>query len=356
MPFNRPTLKELADRLIADTESRLTGTDPRLRRSYLNALTRSSSGAHHELYGFLLWIARQAFPDTAEDSELDQWTRIWGVNRVAATGAAGSVAVTGTAATNIPAATVWQTGDGRRYTSGAAAVVAAAGTVSVDVTADVAGVGGNIADQTRLTLTRPIANIQSAAAADGDFAGGADEESDDALQARLLFRLKNPPQAGTKEDYERWAREAHSSVTRAWTRAIARGLGTVDVYMMTDDATANGIPTAAVVAAVQTYIDDDRRPVTADVDAIAPTPKVLDITITNVDPSTQAVQDAVMAELKDLVTRDTEPGGTLLVSRIREAISTAQGELDHELTTPVADTDALDAEIIVLGAVTFAVI
>ena len=150
------------------------------------------------------------------------------------------------------------------------------------------------------------------------------------------------------------ARGAHPDVTRAWVaRALARGLGTVDVYVMTDDATANGIPTAAVVAIVQAYIDA-RRPVTADVDVFAPTAEELDITINNATPSTQAVQDAIEAELGDLIRRESEPGGTILISRIREAISTAQGETDHELTAPVADVAvAASAEISVLGTVTF---
>ena len=91
MPFDRPGLAVLDERLAADIESRLPGTDPKLRRSLLGILARAVAGAHHELYGYLDWIARQAFPDTADAAELDRWSRIWGVQRLAATRAAGTV-------------------------------------------------------------------------------------------------------------------------------------------------------------------------------------------------------------------------------------------------------------------------
>ena len=45
MPYDRPTLEELTDQLIADIDSRLEGTDPRLRRSFLGVLSQSLSGA-----------------------------------------------------------------------------------------------------------------------------------------------------------------------------------------------------------------------------------------------------------------------------------------------------------------------
>ena len=63
--------------------------------------------------------------------------------------------------------------------------------------------------------------------------------------------------------------------------------------------------------------------------------------------------DAIEAELADLIRRESEPGGTLLVSHIREAISTAQGETDHELTSPTADVTVQATQITTLGTVTF---
>ena len=83
MPYDRPTLAELDAQSRADVVSRLPGTDPLLRRSYIGALIRSMAGGLHELYGFQEWIADQAFPDTAEAAELLRWAAIWGLTPVA---------------------------------------------------------------------------------------------------------------------------------------------------------------------------------------------------------------------------------------------------------------------------------
>ena len=96
MPYDRPTLAELDAQSRADVVSRLPGTDPLLRRSYIGALVRSMAGGLHELYGFLQWIADQAFPDTAEAAELLRWAAIWGLAPVPAAKAEGAILVEGT--------------------------------------------------------------------------------------------------------------------------------------------------------------------------------------------------------------------------------------------------------------------
>ena len=121
---------------------------------------------------------------------------------------------------------------------------------------------------------------------------------------------------------------------------------------MTDDAQDDGIPDTATVTTVDDYIQA-RRPVTADVTVSAPAASALNIVINNVEPSTQPVMDAIEAELADLIRRESEPGGTLLVSHIREAISTSQGETDHELTSPTANVTVQDTQITTLGTVSF---
>ena len=219
-------------------------------------------------------------------------------------------------------------------------------------TAVVAGAAGNAAAGVLVTAVSPIAGLVSQATVATALAGGADIESIASVRARLLVRIQSPPRGGTVEDYQFWALSAHPDVTRAWARPLAGGLGTVTVYFMTDDATANGIPNAATVTAVEDYIEG-LRPVTADVTVAAPAAVALAISINNVVPMTQAVQDAVEAELADLIRREAEPGGTLLVSHIREAISTSAGETDHELTSPLMNVTVQATQITTLGTVTF---
>ena len=352
MPFDRPSIDEIDANQRADIVSRLPGTDPLLRRSYIGALSRAIAGGLHELYGFQQWIADQGFPDTAEAAELLRWAAIWGLTPVPAAKAEGAILVEGTSGTVVPAATLWRSGSEQDYMSDAEFTIPAAGSGNIDVTAAVAAAAGNAPVGVILSLVNPVAGLVSQANVSTALAGGADIESDASVRARVLSRIQTPPRGGTVDDYQFWAQSAHPDVTRSWGRALASGLGTVTVYVMTDDATTDGIPDAATVTTVDDYVQA-RRPVTADVTVAGPVAQPLDIAINNVMPSTQAVRDAIEAELSDLIRRETDPGGTLLVSHIREAISTSQGETDHELTSPVADVTVQATEITTLGTVTF---
>ena len=119
---------------------------------------------------------------------------------------------------------------------------------------------------------------------------------------------------------------------------------------MMDDSYGDGIPLAADVTAMQAYMDRV-RPVTAAVTVAAPIAVPLDFEIAGLDPVSRSVRDAVEAELRDLIRREAKPGGTLLISHIREAISIAAGENDHRLISPVADVGVSIGRIITFGTV-----
>ena len=53
MPFTKPTLQEIVDRIDSDIQSRITGATTFLRRSILKVLGRVLAGAIHLLYGYL---------------------------------------------------------------------------------------------------------------------------------------------------------------------------------------------------------------------------------------------------------------------------------------------------------------
>ena len=352
MPFNRPTLATLTGRIAADVESRIAGAFTRLRHSVLGVLTRMLAGAFHELYGYVDWIARAIFPDTAQSTELRRWAAIWGVVPHAATRATGTLTVTGTAGATVPDRTVWRSADTSAEYASTAAAVLASGTATVAVAATVAGVAANAPTGQPVSMLSPVAGVASDAVVATAIAGGADAEGDDALRERLLARIRRPPSLGTTGDYEQWARAAHPDVTRVWTQALASGLGTATVRFMTDDATANGIPEAAVVSVVDTYIQA-RRPVTAQITVEAPAAVALNVTIDDLVTDTPAVRAAVEAEIADLVRRESKPGGTILLSHIREAISSALGEIDHTLVSPTADVAHTTSQIAVPGTVTW---
>lgn len=354
MPFERPSLTDLNEAALADFETRLPGVDARLRRSVLNVLARIEAAGLHGLYGYLDWMSQQVMPDTAEAEFLDRWATIWGLARKAPSVAAGLVAFTGTSGTIVPAGTLVQRSDGRSYAT-ASDIVLIVGTGTASVTDTAPGLAGNAAAGSRLVLTSPVVGVQSTALIGvGGITGGADDEADAALLARLLARIRQAPHGGAAADYVAWGLEV-PGVTRVWVRPSWMGLGTVGVLFVTDNDPAGIIPGPAKAAEVQAYIDaPSRRPVTADVFVIAPTPKALNLTITGLSPASAVVKAAIVAELADLLRREAEPGQPVLVSHIREAISTAAGEIDHALTDPSADVTCAVHELIVPGAITWA--
>jgi uncharacterized phage protein gp47/JayE len=350
MPFSRPTLSELIDRAASDIETRLPGTDARLRRSNLNVLARVHAGAVHGLYGYLDWLALQLMPDTAEAEHLARWASIWGVTRKAAAAATGNVTFSGTNGTVISAGTLIQRADGAQFTTDAEGTISA-GSATVAVTASVAGADGNTAASTSLTLVSPIAGINTTATvAAGGLSGGSDEEDDDSLRERLISRTQQQPHGGADFDYETWALEV-AGVTRAWVYPQELGLGTVTVRFVRDDDVSI-IPDAGEVAAVQAYIDA-RRPVTAAVTVVAPTAVPLDFEISGLNPNNTTVKAAIEAELEDLLRREAEPGGTILISHIREAISAAAGEYDHVLVSPSANVPHTPGQLATMGTITW---
>lgn len=349
MPFARPTLPELIDRVTTDISGRVTGVQSAvLRRSLLGILARSEAGAVHMLYGFLEWAAKQAIIDTAEKEYLERWAAIWKVFRKAADYATGAALLTGTVGSTVPAGTILQRQDGVQYRVLADGVFVST-TLQSTVVALEAGAAGDTSAGTPLFLLSPVAGVQSTGSAATDIDGGLDVESDPQLLSRLLKRIRKPPHGGAASDYELWALEV-PGVTRVWVYPLQVGAGTVTVLFVCDGE-ANMIPPPAKVAEVQTYINA-RRPVTAEAFVAAPVADPLNMTV-KLSPNTAAVQAAVRAEVADLIVRDSRPGSPTLISRLREAVSIAAGEADNAIVTPTADVAHATGHMAVPGAITF---
>lgn len=349
MPFARPTLPDLIARASADIEAALPGTDARLRRSNLAVLSRMHAGALHGVYGYLDWMAAQLMVDTAETVFLDRYAGIWGVFRVPASFATGTVSITGTSGVVVPSGIVLQRSDGAQYAS-TADVTVVGGVASIPVAAVVAGADGNGDAGTQMAFVQPVGGVASAGVvAAGGLVQGADREQDEALRQRILQRIQQPPMGGSKSDYVAWALQV-PGVTRAWCYPLEGGPGTV-VLRFVRDSDESLIPDAAEVEAVQAYIDD-LRPVCAQVSVQAPVAAPLNLTIT-LTPNTAAVRAAVTAEVADVLQREALPGGTILLSHLREAISVAAGETNNVLVTPTNDVVYGAGQMPVLGVITW---
>ncbi|PHX39826.1 baseplate J protein [Pseudomonas sp. NZIPFR-PS2] len=340
MPFETPTLPVLVSRTQSDLAS------DALRRSDAQVLSRALSGTAYGLYGYLDWIAEQILPDTAGEETLERIANLrLSQPRKAAQPAEGTASFTAAAGRVVDVDTVMQSNDGRAYRI-TESVTTVAGTNTAKLEAVDAGMLGNIETGMVLTLIQPVEGLVSTftVLAPG-LIGGIAQESVESLRARVVRSYRVIPHGGSADDYETWALEV-PGVTRAWCRRNFLGPGTVGVFVMRDDD-ANPIPDPAQLAEVKAYIEP-LRPVTAELYVLAPVqvPVVYQIRLT---PDTSAVRAAVVVQLQDLHNREAGLGDTLLISHIRESISSATGETDHDLVLPAADVPSASNQLLTFG-------
>jgi uncharacterized phage protein gp47/JayE len=349
----RPTLAELVQRSETELATRL-GLGALLERSVLKVLARVWAGGVHGLYGYLDWVAAQVVPLTAEAEVLDRWGELFGLPRLAAARASGSVTFTGTSGVAVALGTVVQRADGRRFVTTAGGTIAA-GTLTLEAEAELAGLDGNTAAGTTLALAAPLAGVTAVAAATGGLVNGLDAETDQGYRARLQAFVSARPQGGSEADYEAWAREV-PGVTRVFVLANGLGLGTVLVLFTVDDDPAGPIPGAAKVQEVQDRMTDQTRrdsaPVCAQVTTQAPVAQPVSVTL-QLTPNTLPVQEAVKDALRGMLFREGRPGATIRREKFVEAIATAAGEQDHVLAVPAADVVVGAASVPLLDVVTF---
>tara|TARA_R110002074_G_scaffold253081_2_gene425059 strand:- start:7029 stop:8129 length:1101 start_codon:yes stop_codon:yes gene_type:complete len=363
MDFDTPTLSELRADTRDDFNSAIEGADSRLAQGILRVIGDVIANLVFGLYAYLRWQYRQMFTDTADEDALVRDGEMRAVFRGVPSFAVGTVAVTGTNGATIEANAELATAGGTIVIVTEEATIEG-GEAALAVVAAVAGAAGNLAAATSLSFTAAISGVNAAAAvAAPGMAGGADKEDLEAYRARVIERKQRPPQGGSANDYRVWAGEV-PGVTRAWPSPKEQGIGTVTVRFMMDDVRADfgGIPQGDDASDYDEGTGDQalvfaymaaRRPEGMDLYVCAPLAVALDLTITNLTPDTVAVKAAIEAELRDMLRRDAEPGGTIHPSRIGEAVSIAVGEGHHVLTAPVAPVTHAAGEIAVLGTVTY---
>jgi len=348
MPLIIPALDDLRAQVKATLAARIRGADLTLRRAVLPIIGDVIARAIHPVYRALAgWFSAQLFKASMATEYLDREAGHYGLTRLAAATAAGSVTLTGTNGVTVPAGLAMQTSDGSAVFAVQTAGTIASGTFTASVRAITAGDAGNLEAGALLTLTTAVAGVQpTVTVASGGLTGGSATETDTSLRARLLTRLREPPQGGAATDYLAWAKLT-AGVTRAWVRQT-RGPGTVDVFV-TYDTRDDNIPEVDDLADVQAIIDAN-RPVTADALVLAPTADALDVEIADLYPDTAAIRAAITAaitaaartvgpgsmEIGDGVT-SADPGGIFYLSQISAAIQ-GVGGIDHfVLADPTAD-------------------
>lgn len=346
--FYRPLLPELITQLRNDILARFQ-SDDLLRRADAEVYSRAVAAAVNTLYGYLDYLARNILPDEANELWLYRHGNLKKCPRKPAAAASGWARWDGVEDDlSIDEGVELQRDDQVTFITTAAAT-SAGGTLRVPVECETAGADGNTDDGIALSLVSPVTGLSSRAVADS-IVGGANIEGVEQWRARIIDRWYYVPQSGADEDYVIWA-ESVPGISRAWAFRNWAGLGTVGVMCATDDDT-NPVPSDAELQAVYDYIAP-RSPVAGSaLHVFGPALHTIDFRIV-VNPDTDEVRAAVMSEVKAELKRDGEPGGTISISRLNEAISEASGEYSHEMLSPVNDIQLADNELPVAGEFTW---
>lgn len=346
--FQRPTLAENISMIRTDLFSMLDVSDT-LRRMDEDVRAKVYAAALHTVYGYIDYLAMNMLPDLCDETWLARHAAMKRCPRKAATSATGHMRWEGVAnGLKVGAGAVIQRDDLVQYTA-AADTTSAGGVLRVPIICTTAGVAGNADDGTALSLVTPIAGLPSGGQADS-VSGGFDTEDLETWRARVLERYYWTPLGGADGDYVVWAKEV-SGVTRAWTYRHWMGIGTVGLLVASSDL-VDPVLDEATVAAVQAHIEPLAPVAGSALYVFTAKPHVVDVQI-DLNPDTEAVRQAVIAELRALLLRDGYPGGTLILSRINEAISIATGEYSHRLITPAEDITFADNELAILGNVSW---
>lgn len=360
MPFERPSIETIKDRIEKGIEARLFGKLALLRNAVLRILARVFAGAIHGNYGYIEYIIKYIlFPTSAEGIYLDNpHGAMWGITRNPGSYASGTVIFTGTNGIIIPIDTRLQNEDGIEYGT-TIPVTISGGIASATVQAIESGETGNFIrtnppDPIYLQMVSPIAGVDDEIEVDGDITGGADAESDDEYRDRILQRIQSTPAGGSASDYVTWAL-SYSGVNRAWCYPLANGPGTVTVVI-----TAEGddpVPSSLLLTDVQGYIDD-LRPVTADLTVAsitnysdAPGKALFNMTL-RITPAGSDYQSAIEENIRSLLL-PYKPGTTIPISQIRAAISNA-GINDYRIDAMSLDGTPISVDDIALTGYQYA--
>lgn len=343
----------LVDATLSTTD--VSAADIEVARSNHRVLAFAQAVGVHGAYKYLQnYIAQQAIPTTSTDDNLDLWLAAYDIPRKEATAATGTATASSIAGSTVEGGQEFQSESGLTYIT-QKSVIATGETVTVSLICTTQGLAGNLSGGVTLTLRDTVEGIDNQFTVDASgIAGGTDTETDAEAQYRLQQRLSNPPRGSSPADYERWALSV-PGITRAWGVRNPSGPTTAGVIILADN-NPDRLPSEQQKQAVYDYVADPERCPPDEFFPIVPDPVYVDLVL-GITPDTPTVRAAVITNLNDLFYREALPGTRMPFSHITEAISSANGEEDHELFSPKLVSGGYIAvtrfQILILRSVTF---
>lgn len=263
--FETQSKDEIQQRMAAD----LSAMNPNstIEGSFGRDIINATSVEFEKTYAELSLVSQAGFAQTSWGEYLENIAEEHGVFRRSAVRAIGTVTVTGTG--TVSQGALFQTQNGTEFS--ATSTVKVTASADVPVQAVEYGSKGNVAAGAITIIPMSIPGITGVTNAKATY-DGFDEETDEELRERLLFKVRMPATSGNMNDYIEWGTSVegvgHITVVPLWN-----GNGTVKL-LVTD---SNGQPASPELLARVTEKVESMHPIGATVSVIAPS--VLGLTV-----------------------------------------------------------------------------
>ena len=242
-------------------------------------------------YAEMALIIEASFPQTSWGDWLTKKAEEHGIIRKEATNSSVILTVTGQAGTTVQEGSLFSTNDGKNFITVETKKIESTGTVDIKAQSQDVGTSCNVDAETITKIPMSIYGV-SAVTNKNPAYDGFDEETDEELLERLLFKVRQPATSGNKNHYVIWATNVEG-VGGVKVLPLWNGNGTVKV-IITD--AKNEIASEDLIAKVQNYIDEQR---TIGATVTVGSPKSLNIDISlkvtkgsgNIDEIKNAVND-----------------------------------------------------------------
>ena len=310
------------------------------------------SGVAYEIWKYyqaLDAIVPIAYVDETSGEYIDKRCGEYGITRKSGSKATTTLTFSGTDNTTIESGKVFLTLDGMQFETDETVTISD-GTVTVAATAVEIGEDYNVDAGTiiyQLVTVSGLTSVTNTAAT-----GGADEETDAALVARLYDYLQNPATSGNASHYRQWAL-AVAGVGAAKVTPLWNGEGTVKVLIAGSD---NGPVDPTIVSKCAAYIEES-RPIGATVTVVSAEGLGINVSaVVDIDSSTTVtdVQTAFSTAIETYLKGIAFSKYTLVFNRIAAKLLDIDGVINFKTLTVnggTADIEIEEDQVPVLGTV-----
>ena len=307
---NIPTISQLQNSIISDIETQYGVTIPSYGQSVLRVLAFVWAGKLRLQYLYNGFIQRQLFPDVADvesqGGTLERFGRVMlGRNPYQAVSGQYSVGVIGTIGAVIKASTTFKSDDSS-LNPGYLFVLdntftLVTGTDSIILRALTTGDESRLSLGDTLTVTSPIALVNSVVIVNSITVQPIAAEDIEAYRQKILNKFRLEPQGGSGTDYRIWASDA-LGVLRVYPYAKSGFPSQVNLYVEAttiDSTDGKGTPPALMLTNVQSVVNfnpllttpiNARRPLQVIVNYLPVVIKTVDINISGYTAITSTIQ------------------------------------------------------------------